>query len=63
MKSFELRYKSGDEWRTFHSGKAIGKNPDVKFNPVTTPIVRLNITEGRGGPTIFEFQLFTPRTP
>jgi len=60
VRAFELQYKDGDEWKTFHSGKAIGKNLEVKFAPVTARIVRLNITEGKGGPTIFEFQLFAP---
>jgi len=32
----------------------------VTFAPVTARIVRLNITEGHGGPTIWEFQLFAP---
>jgi len=27
---------------------------------VTARFVRLNITDGQGGPTIFEFQLFAP---
>jgi alpha-L-fucosidase len=61
VKAFELQYKDGDAWRTFHSGKAVGKNLEVKFETVTARIVRLNITEGQGGPTINEFQLFTPK--
>jgi hypothetical protein len=61
VKAFELQYKDGDRWKTFHSGKAIGKSLEVKFAPVTARIVRLNITEGQGGPTIQEFQLFAPR--
>jgi alpha-L-fucosidase len=60
VKAFELQYKDGDEWKTFHSGKAIGRNLEVKFAPVTARHVRLNITEGQGGPTIFEFQIFAP---
>ena len=60
VKAFELQYKDGSEWKTFHSGKGIGKNLEVKFAPVTARIVRLNITEGKGGPTIWEFQLFAP---
>ena len=60
VKAFELQYKDGSEWKTFHSGTGIGKNLEVKFAPVTARIVRLNITEGKGGPTIWEFQLFAP---
>ncbi|MBM4094404.1 MAG: hypothetical protein FJ276_34100 [Planctomycetes bacterium] len=60
VKAFELQAKDGDAWKTFHSGKAIGKQLNVKFDPVTARFVRLNITEGQGGPTIYEFQLFAP---
>jgi alpha-L-fucosidase len=63
VKAFELQYKDGDEWKAFHSGKAIGPNLAVKFAPVTAQIVRLNITDGQGGPTINEFQLFAPAVP
>ena len=62
VKAFELQTKEGDQWKTVHSGKAIGKNLEVQFAPVTARIVRLNITEGQNGPTIKEFQLFAPKT-
>ncbi len=62
VKAFELQFKEGEQWKTFHSGKAIGDTLEVKFEPVTARFVRLNITEGQGGPTIGEFQLFAPRT-
>jgi len=58
VKAFELQSKDGEAWKTFYAGKGIGKRLEVKFEPVTARIVRLNITEGQGGPTIFEFQLF-----
>ena len=60
VKAFELECKDGDEWKAFYTGKTIGKQLEVKFEPVTARFVRLNITEGQGGPTIFEFQLFAP---
>jgi hypothetical protein len=60
VKAFELECKDGDEWKAFYTGKSIGKQLEVKFEPVTARFVRLNITEGQGGPTIFEFQLFAP---
>lgn len=62
VKAFDLQYKDGEAWKTFHSGQGIGKNLDLKFEPITARIVRLNITEvqGGGGPTVSEFQLFTP---
>jgi alpha-L-fucosidase len=60
VQAFELQYKEGSQWKTFYRGKGIGKDLAVTFAPVTARIVRLNITEGRDGPTIFEFQLFAP---
>ena len=60
VKAFELECKVGDEWKAFYTGKRIGKQLEVRFEPVTARFVRLNITEGQGGPTISEFQLFAP---
>ncbi len=60
VRAFELQFKDGEEWKTFYSGKGIGQNLEGKFEPVTARFVRLNITDGQGGPTIFEFQLFAP---
>lgn len=60
VKAFELQCKDGDQWRTFHRGQGIGPQREVQFAPVTARLVRLNITEGQGGPTIDEFQLFAP---
>ncbi len=63
VKTFELQYKDGQEWKTFHRGQGIGPKREVKFAPVTAGAVRLNITDGSGGPTINEFQLFAPAKP
>ena len=59
VKAFELQYQEGNDWKTFFKGTAIGRNREVKFDPVTARHVRLNI-EGENGPTINEFQLFAP---
>jgi len=63
VQAFELQYQDGSQWKTFHSGQGIGKNREVQFAPITAQVVRLNITQGRGGPTIWEFQLFASRPP
>ncbi len=62
VKAFELQYKDGNDWKSFYRGNNIGQKLDVKFSPVTARIVRLHITEGKGGPTISEFQLFAPQS-
>ena len=60
VKTFELQYKDNDEWKTFYTGKTIGKHLEVKFDSITARLVRLNITDAKGGPTINEFELFAP---
>jgi len=61
VRKFELQYKYGENWKTFHSGTTIGKNKEITFEPVNGQYFRLNILESSDGPTIWEFQLFTVR--
>ncbi len=58
VSQFELQYKDGDAWKTFHKGTTIGPDWAAKFEPVTAQVVRLNILKASDGPTINEFQLF-----
>ncbi|TWU32052.1 alpha-L-fucosidase [Novipirellula artificiosorum] len=58
--SFELQYRDGEDWKTFFQGTTIGRGLSVNFDPVTARHVRLRI-HGDDGPTINEFQLFTPK--
>jgi alpha-L-fucosidase len=58
VKSFELQYKDGDAWKTFHKGAGIGENCTLTFPPVTARCVRLNVLDASDGPTINEFLLF-----
>ena len=59
VKTFELLYQDGSDWKTFFKGTTIGRKLAVQFSPVTARHVRLNI-DGEHGPTIYEFQLFPP---
>jgi alpha-L-fucosidase len=59
VQSFELQYKDGDQWKTFHKGKTIGAKFSTTFDPLTAQHVRLNILDATEGPTIAEFQLFS----
>ena len=61
VKSFELQAGDGEEWKTFYKGGTIGKKLEAGFDPVTARVVRLEITDSEGGPSIREFQLFEPR--
>ncbi|MBM4085924.1 MAG: discoidin domain-containing protein, partial [Planctomycetes bacterium] len=62
VKEFELQVKDGDAWRTFHRGTTLGESREIKFNPVTGQHVRLNLLKTTEGPSIWEFQLFAPKT-
>jgi alpha-L-fucosidase len=59
VRAFQLQYQEGNGWKTFFKGGTIGRNREVTFDPVSARRVRLNIA-GENGPTINEFQLFTP---
>ncbi len=61
VQEFELQSKEGEAWRTFARGTTLGEQRTLTFAPVTARVVRLNILKATEGPTIWEFQLFTPR--
>ena len=61
MQKFELQAKTDGQWKTFYTGKTLGEECRVKFDPVTAQVFRLNILEATEGPTIEEFQLFEKR--
>jgi len=61
VRQFELQHKRDGEWVTFARGGRIGTNLEMEFEPVTAQLVRLNVTDGPGGPTIWEFLLFPPK--
>jgi alpha-L-fucosidase len=61
VREFELQYKPDDQWQTFARGQTIGEHLEMKFEPVTAQVVRLNILKATEGPTILEFQLLSPR--
>ncbi|HOD81498.1 MAG: Alpha-L-fucosidase [Planctomycetes bacterium ADurb.Bin126] len=58
VQEFELQVWKNDAWQTFHKGKGIGENREIKFEPTTGRRVRLNLLRTSEGPSIWEFQLF-----
>ena len=60
VKKFEIQVKQNQEWKVAAQGDSIGEGIEIKFSPVMGRYVRLNILDSEGGPTISEFQLFTP---
>jgi alpha-L-fucosidase len=58
VRSFELQYKDGPQWKTFYKGTMIGAQyATPPFAPVTARHVRLNVLDATDGPTITEFEL------
>jgi alpha-L-fucosidase len=57
IQSFQLQYRDGNQWKTFHQGTTIGQLWETTFAPITAQCVRLNILEATEGPTINEFQI------
>jgi len=62
VKQFKLQYKEGGQWRTITEGTKIGRKLKLEFSSVTARYVRLNILKASDGPTIWEFQLFAPKS-
>ena len=61
VQQFAIECKVGDEWRPCARGTTIGERRELKFEPVTAQVVRLNLLKTTEGPSIWEFQLFAPR--
>jgi len=61
VQQFELQRFTDGRWETFARGGKIGTNLEIDFAPVTAQRVRLNVTDGPGGPTIWEFLLWAPK--
>jgi len=63
IKSFELQYYSGNNWKTFYKGGELGNFSLQLKNPVTAARVRILITdyhsdEKNEGPAIHRFDIF-----
>ncbi len=62
VRAFQIEVPDGpDRWKPIYRGQRIGDGGvEIKFEPVTADRVRLNITDGPGGPTIWEFEVYGP---
>ena len=58
--NFELQCKAGDAWKTVYSGNGLGNTAIVRFKPVETQQVRLNILDAFGSPGVLELKLTGP---
>jgi hypothetical protein len=59
IKTFELQFKSGNDWKTFYTGTTIGPRADIKFGAIVAREVRMVITSFSGTPGIYEISLLT----
>jgi alpha-L-fucosidase len=57
VRSFELQYADGLQWKSFYRGTTLGERFTAKFGPITAQRVRLNVLDATDGPTITEFRL------
>ncbi len=57
VKSYELQYKSGDNWKSFYKGHTIGPRAEVNFTPVEAQSVRLLFNSSDGVPQLYEIML------
>ena len=57
IKAYELQYRKGDSWQTFHRGMTIGRRAEVNFKPVEAQAIRLLINSYTGTLQIYEVML------
>jgi alpha-L-fucosidase len=58
VRKFAIEYWENGQWKACYRGERPGAAVSVRFEPVTARRVRLNITEAKDGPTIWEFEVF-----
>src|ERR1043165_3608804 len=59
--AFQVGAPDGTGWKPIARANTIGEDGvDLDFAPVKASRIRLNITDAPGGPTIWEFQVFSP---
>ena len=57
VRSFEIQYKSGENWKTAYRGKTLGAKSEIRLPRFTAREVRLVITESSDTPEIYEITL------
>lgn len=57
IKTFELQYKSGNDWKTFYSGATIGSKAEIRFTAINAQVIRMVITSFSATPGIYEIML------
>jgi alpha-L-fucosidase len=55
--SYELQYKDGEKWKTFHIGTTIGLRQEIKVKPVNSQYIRMVINSFSSTPQIYEIMV------
>jgi alpha-L-fucosidase len=58
IRSYELQYREGDNWKTIHNGTEIGPKSEVNIGIVDLQLMRLVIKSFTGTPGIYEMMFF-----
>jgi alpha-L-fucosidase len=58
IKSFELQYKSGEEWKTLYKGTTIGSKAEIVFPSTEIKFIRLVIKSFSDTPGIYEILVY-----
>ena len=57
IKSFELQYKEGETWKTFHKGTTVGERAEIRIKPIEAQFVRMVINTFTATPQIYEIMV------
>jgi alpha-L-fucosidase len=57
INSYELHYKSGNEWITFYKGITIAERAEIAIKPIEARYIRLVINSFSNAPAIYEIML------
>lgn len=60
IQKYQLERFTDNKWESFYYCDNVQMENSIKFEPITTTRIRLNILEATQGPTIAEFQVFRP---
>lgn len=57
IKSYEIKYKEGNEWKSTFKGAEVGARTEVSIKPIEAQYIRMEITSFSKAPGIYEIML------
>ena len=58
IKTFELQYKEGEDWKKLYSGTTIGAKAELVVPPTEAKLIRLVIKSFSDTPGIYEIMIY-----